>query len=276
MDPVGALQQLGFSEYEARAYIALLERYPVNGAAVAKLSRIPRANVYAVLQKLEDRRAVVRVEMEGGTAYAPIPPEELFQHLSSQFEGSLHAARTILEPLANKIEDTYVQNLEGQQQLLHYAQTLIGKTAHNLIMGVWLPESQALSDVVTEAQARGVVLTTLCFHACPEPCPFCRPPVFRYGISPENDSRWLVVIRDDAEMLVGSIDQKQTVAIRTKQPRLIEMASWYIRHSIAVATLLSELGPDFLEKLSPTTQSLLQSLGPGKGWLETMLSLLSK
>jgi HTH-type transcriptional regulator, sugar sensing transcriptional regulator len=55
MDVVDSLQQLGFTEYEARAYVALLQRYPVNGATVAKLAHLPRANVYDVLSKLEAR-----------------------------------------------------------------------------------------------------------------------------------------------------------------------------------------------------------------------------
>src|SRR6266542_3193328 len=54
-DATALLQQLGFSEYEARAYLALLQRNPLNGYELAKVSGLPRANVYAVLQKLEDR-----------------------------------------------------------------------------------------------------------------------------------------------------------------------------------------------------------------------------
>jgi HTH-type transcriptional regulator, sugar sensing transcriptional regulator len=38
---VDSLQQLGFTEYEARAYVALLQWYPVNGAVVAKMARLP-------------------------------------------------------------------------------------------------------------------------------------------------------------------------------------------------------------------------------------------
>jgi HTH-type transcriptional regulator, sugar sensing transcriptional regulator len=52
------LQELGFGDYEARAYVTLLQRSPVSGYELAKTSGIPRANVYAVLQKLEERTTV--------------------------------------------------------------------------------------------------------------------------------------------------------------------------------------------------------------------------
>ena len=44
------MQVLGFTDYEARAYLALLQRHPQNGYELAKASGIPRPNIYSVLQ----------------------------------------------------------------------------------------------------------------------------------------------------------------------------------------------------------------------------------
>ena len=52
-DAVTLLQELGFSEYEACAYQALLQQNPVTGYELAKVSGIPRPNIYPILQKLE-------------------------------------------------------------------------------------------------------------------------------------------------------------------------------------------------------------------------------
>ena len=59
-DILHALHQLGFTEYEARAYAALVAGGELNGYALAKASGIPRANVYAVAGKLVARGAAVR------------------------------------------------------------------------------------------------------------------------------------------------------------------------------------------------------------------------
>ncbi len=73
-DITALLQQLGFSEYEARAYLALLQRNPLNGYELAKVSGIPRANVYAVLQKLDERGASTSIRRAGrGTRQLPRP-----------------------------------------------------------------------------------------------------------------------------------------------------------------------------------------------------------
>src|SRR5215213_4569526 len=98
-DVVALLQALGFSEYESRAYLTLLQRNPLNGYELAKVSGLPRANVYAVLQKLEERGAVVRLDMPIGARYAPVAPAELTQRIASRFQGILNATRQGLEEL---------------------------------------------------------------------------------------------------------------------------------------------------------------------------------
>src|SRR3954467_6871650 len=89
-DVIALLQQLGFSEYESRAYLALLQRNPLNGYELAKLSRLPRANIYAVLQKLEERGAIVRLDQLNGMRYAPIAPTELTQRVATRFQQTLN------------------------------------------------------------------------------------------------------------------------------------------------------------------------------------------
>ena len=89
-DVTALLQQLGFSEYEARAYLALVQRNPLNGYELAKVSGLPRANIYAVLQKLEERGAAVRLDLPNRTRYAPIAPTELTKQVATRFHQTLN------------------------------------------------------------------------------------------------------------------------------------------------------------------------------------------
>src|ERR1051325_3325949 len=99
-DLTALLLQLGFSDYEARAYLALLQRNPLNGYELAKVSGLPRANIYAVLQKLEERGAAVRLDVPNGTRYAPIAPNELTKRVATRFQDTLSAVQQALEDLA--------------------------------------------------------------------------------------------------------------------------------------------------------------------------------
>src|SRR5579871_2619833 len=104
MNPESLLQQLGFGEYEARAYVALLQHSPLSGYELAKQSGIPRPNIYAVLQKLEERNAVIRLDGPGGTHYAPVMPDELTRQLSSRFDSVVGEARRCLSEVASPAE----------------------------------------------------------------------------------------------------------------------------------------------------------------------------
>ena len=80
-DLIPSLQRLGFTDYEAKAYVALSSRYPATAYEVAKVSGLPRANVYSVLRTLELKGAIQPADLKtriaaflpGGTGWsAPI------------------------------------------------------------------------------------------------------------------------------------------------------------------------------------------------------------
>jgi HTH-type transcriptional regulator, sugar sensing transcriptional regulator len=279
-DPIVTLQQLGFSEYEARTYTALLQRHPLNGYELAKLSGLPRANIYGVLQKLEERGAVIRFDTPDGVRYTPLPAEELIQRLRSQYQATLATAQQALNEISHPAEYEYVGNIRGYSGLLENAQALLEATRERLLLALWPQEAANLAEPLAHAEERGVEITTLCLAACPQECGGCRGQVYRYRVAPEQDHRWLVVVPDGAEVLTGEIGPgEETLAVRTRQSLLIELATWYIYHSIAIATILSDLGSRLEQFLRPETRSILASLetnGPGKGWLEHMVHLVAK
>src|SRR5690242_15619950 len=124
-DAIALLQQLGFSEYESRAYLALLQRNPLNGYELAKQSGIPRANIYTVLQKLEERGAAIRLDLPNGTRYAPTAPSELTDRVATRFQHTLNAVHQALEDLVAPANPEYVWNIRGYQALLEHAHALV-------------------------------------------------------------------------------------------------------------------------------------------------------
>ncbi len=272
------LQQLGFSEYEARAYLALLQRSPLNGYELAKTSGLPRANVYGVLQKLEERGAVVRLEMPSGARYAPVLPAELTQRIASRFEETLSAARQALEELATPPASAYVWNIHGYDALLDHAHTLIDATQGQLLVAIGRQEAGALAGPLAQAEARGVKVTTLCLDACSVECGGCRGTICRSCAALAAGEHWLVLVADDAEALAGEIDrQGDALAVRTRQQLQVNLASWYIRHSMALTAVLSDLSKRQDEVLEPETRALLQAVdAPDRqgGWLDQLRALM--
>jgi predicted transcriptional regulator len=278
-DPSVELQHLGFSEYEARAYTALLGRSPLNGYELAKVSGLPRANVYAVLRKLEERGAIFRLDTPDGTRYAPVSPDELMKRLRRHFQDVLDSAQCALDRVSSPAEYEPVWNARGYAVLLEHARALLDAAKHQLLVALWPEEAAALADRLAQAEERGVEVTTLCLAACPEECGGCRGRIHRYGVAQAQPNRWLVLVPDRGEVLAGEIRPgEQALAVRTRQRLLVELAAWYIRHSIALAAMVTDLGSRLKDLLQPETLAVLASVGPGGsdgGWLEHMARLLS-
>ncbi len=276
---IARLKELGFSEYEAKAYAALLQRNPVNGYELAKTSKIPRANVYGVLQKLEERGAIIRLDTEGGVAYKPVPPKELTQRLHRTFSDNLEAARRSLEDIAVPAEHEYIWNMRGYPALLDHARALIHNSTRRLLVAITPKEAQALVGDLQAAGTRRIDITTLCLAGCAEECGNCQGRLFRYSVLPAQRTRWLVLVADGKEVLAGEISGEDALSIRTQQKLLVDLVSWYIRNSIAVSALLNDLGGRVDEMIRPETREILASVGPAgehTNWLEQMHSLLDR
>ena len=278
-DVIGLMQRLGFGEYEAKAYTALLQRSPLNGYELAKASGIPRANVYAVLTKLEERSAVVRVEDAGSIRYGPVAPAELMRRLGQDFEDILAETQRSLEALAAPAAYEYVWSTQGYSVLLQHAAALLEAASHDVLIALWPAEARRLADVLNRAEQRGVTVTTLCLAQCPTECGGCRGRIHRYRVTPDQQNRWLVVVPDNSEVLAGEVvSGEAALSVRTRQRLLVELASWYIRHSIALAAVLEDLGERLDETLTPETHAILASIGPSgrnEGWLDHMRQLLT-
>jgi DNA-binding MarR family transcriptional regulator len=274
---VELLQELGFSPYEAKAYVALLQDAPLNGYELARKSGIPRANVYAVLQKLEERGAVLRLDSPAGVRYSPVAPEDLAARLQSRFQNALDSAGSALKEITSRIEPAPVLNTHGYPALLEHALNLVDGSEKQLLLAVWPQEAQALSASVQKAQERHVATTTLCLAGCAQECGACRGNIFRYPFYGDQRARWLVVVPDGEAMLAGEIgpgDQAQ--AVQTRQAMLVNLAGKYIRYHVALAAILLDAGDHLEEMLDPRTLAVLNSLIPGGNWMDEMKRLLKR
>lgn len=293
---VEQLQHLGFSQYEAQAYITLLQHEPLNGYELAKHSGIPRPSIYPVIQKLEERGAVLRMESENAVRYAALPPEQLLAGLGRQYRESLEAAERSLSELSVRKEDEHLWNVRGYPVFIEQARALIESAREKLMVAISPVEAAVLAEEMRGAERRGVAITTLCLAECSKECGGCRGRIHRFPVAPEPQGRWLILAQDEQELLAGEIrasakpdeggitassategEDIDTNAVRTRQKLLVNLALWYIRQSIALAALLQEEGR--AQNLAPETRALLSSLdvsGAKPSWTQRWRSFLEK
>lgn len=267
---VAQLQALGFSEYEARAYVALLQRGALTGYQLARESGIPRPNIYAVLERLQRRGAVVSVQVEEGIRYAALPAEEMLAQLSRSLEAGLADARQALGQLAQAPAPERAWNLQGYQPLISRAEALIDSAQSRLAVGIWSEEARRLADALARAQGRGIEPTVLCIQGCPQECGGCRGRIYRYPLAAGARSRWLVLVADSRELLVGQVSPDGVASgVVTTLEALVAVAGIYLHNAIAAAEIVRSLGPGLLRLLDARALEALQGAGlatDGASW----------
>lgn len=263
MDIHVLLQELGFGDYEARAYLSLVEAdTSCNGYEVAKAAGMPRANVYPVLEKLVERGAARRLDAPKGVRYAAIAPRRLIDLFEKRHRRTLKAVEDAFASITQHNKSTPVFNLQGQEELLAQARSDIDAAQTTLLVAIQPPEATALAQPLREARERGVTITTLCMEGCEAECGGCQGDIQRYCLTPGGGTRWLLLVADGRRMLAGELSPTQANAVATDQRLVVELAASYIRQSVALATVAGDLGERFHGLLSEEAHRILDALHP--------------
>ncbi|MGH8379216.1 MAG: TrmB family transcriptional regulator, partial [Gammaproteobacteria bacterium] len=237
------------------------------GYEVAKNSGLPRANVYSVLGKLVQRGAARRLDTRDGVRYAATPPERLAQRLEKDHRRTLAAVRENLAALEQTAEAAPVFNVQGYDELMEQARVDVDAASTTLLIAIQPNEAARLAQSLREARERGVAITTLCMQACSTECGSCQGDIHRCCLAPGAGVRWLVMVADNKRMLAGEVSTTDAVAVSTEQRLIVELAASYIRQSLALATMASELGESFHGLLSEHALKVLDALHPEGGFL---------
>ncbi len=268
------LQELGFGEYEAKAYVALASAGQCSGYEVAKAAAVPRANVYAVLDRLIARGAAQRFDTAEGVRYAATPASQMLRRLEQKHQRTLAATRQGLgdiQPPQNEIPPAFT--LRAENELLDRARAAIDAARKTLLLAVQPQEAARLSEALQHARARGVAITTVCLEACERECGACAGDVYRFQAAPGGGMRWLLLVADQREALVGQFDRATVQGVVTAQPPVVELTGAYIRQGLSLALLSNELGARLRQLMSPRTRQALDRLYPGEGFLAHLRSL---
>ncbi len=241
--PIDKLVELGFSEYEAKAYIALLRESPVTGYQLSKLSGVPRSMIYEVLGKLVARGAAMTLRKEGGIEYAPVPADEFLDTLHREHEERVNALKSDLANLTSAPNLEYVWNIEGYENILAKAEEMIGQAREIIYLSLMPEVFPELEPTLQAAIARGVRVVVYATSAPPLP----GAQVIASLPSEEAVSRveglGLILVVDEQEVLISEfLTGVQARASWTGNSLFVFIAEHHLRTDPYLPQILTCLG----------------------------------
>jgi len=227
INPIQALQEIGWSELEARVYVALVgTNEALTGYQIAKVARTARANVYPVLERLVRRGALMEEPNDQGLRYRPMPFAAVAHSQMTMMEQTLTAIEAAL-PTVRPIKTLVTSR--GSQAVFTQGSALVSATRHHLDVGASQGTVQPFARALEEARERGVIERFLCFDHCPAPgCGVCQDPI---GVSARafHPTGWLVFMRDDEDTLITVGDGDEAELLLTNMAPIRETMKMLFR-----------------------------------------------
>jgi len=263
---VQRLMELGFSQYEAQAYVGLLGREPLTGYALANVTGIPQPKVYETLRRLTVKGVVAAVAGEPAR-FVAVPADQLLAGLEGSFRARLASAQRELAAAAPPPGTGGYRVLRaatGWEAIEEQAVAAIDGSGRHVYVSVNCPDPQALAAAMRRADDRGVACDVLHFG---------EPIVeLRHGRTVGHDStrgvvyrrhqaRHVAVVADSAEVVWAVAgDGANWHSLAGRDQLLAALAKGYIRHDIYVQEIWNEFGDVLAERWGPGMQQLAGEL----------------
>jgi sugar-specific transcriptional regulator TrmB len=259
MDLLDDLSAIGFTEYEAKVYLALLKEYPATGYQLSKQAGIPRSMVYEALGRLDVRGAVLKTEEAKATLYRPMPPDALLDRLTDEHQRRISALRHELETIYTTSDESHLWTFAGEGSVLSYARNMITSAQNEVMLVLTDDNLDALRPLILDADGRGVQIGALLTgdgelgvgHVS-------RHPPLESQLHKLAGS--LIVVVDEQEVLIASAQAITYTATVTTNANMVQIGRQFVWMELFAHRIFSQIGPELLKRLNPDDRRVLESV----------------
>ncbi|WP_119071777.1 TrmB family transcriptional regulator [Aggregatilinea lenta] len=253
------LDAIGFTEYEAKVFLALLKDHPATGYQLSKAAGIPRSMVYEALGRLDARGVVLKTEEAKATLYRPMPPSAMLDRLTLEHERRMQSLRAGLESLYTRRDEGYLWTFAGESPVLSYAANMLDNAEQEAMLVLADNHLDALRAQVTNAYQRGVAVGVLLTGSG-------TLDVGQVAYHPPTESKLhklsdsLVVVIDEQEVLISSAEPDCTATVTTNG-NMVQIGRQFVWMELFAHRIFSQIGPDLLARLDPADRDVFEAVG---------------
>ncbi|MEJ2488026.1 MAG: helix-turn-helix domain-containing protein [Anaerolineales bacterium] len=252
------LQSIGFTEYEAKTYLALLKDHPATGYQISKSSGVPRSMVYEALGRLHSRGAVLE-SIEGRTTlYRPLNPEILLSEHQQSIQSLIDNLKPGLNNLFSSTNDHRVWSITDLDTIFAYSKDLLHRAKKEIFLVLNDYHHETLAESLDLVEDAGIVLNILATGQKP----------ITYGnaiLHPPLESEiqglthTLLILIDNTEVLIANTSEDSNATI-TANSNLIMIAKQFIWMEFFTQRIYTQLGEDLLARLDPKDKEIFTSM----------------
>jgi sugar-specific transcriptional regulator TrmB len=260
---VERLIELGFSHYEARAYVGLLGQPPITGYALSNVTGIPQPKVYETLRRLARKGAAVLIDGEP-VRFVALPPEQLLAQLETSFHRRLADAE--VELMRSVTPDgtgnfRVLPVLTRWDEIEKHGVEMIDGARRHIYLSLNCGDASAVVSAIGRADERGVQSDIL--HFGPAGVEVRNGRLLRHlstdgVVYRHHQARHLALVVDGTQVLWAlATDGTAWDALHADDHLLAAAVKGYVRHDMYVQQIAKDFGSILTERYGPGLEGLV-------------------
>jgi len=258
MDIINDLIALGFTESEAKIYLALLRTHPANGYLLGKITGMPRSMVYNALGRLSLRGAVLKTGEDRSIVYRPVPPNLLLERFEQDYFKLTRGLQERLQMLDSGKDEELLWSIRGASPVFSYASQMIMDSKDEILLVINDPTLDLLRPAINKACKKNniqvrALLTGEAILECDE---IVRHPPLESEL--QGILNMLVLVVDLHECLIANTNFEVEATI-TKNPNLVLITRQFVWMELFTQRIYKQLGVDLIERLDDADRRIFES-----------------
>ena len=238
------MQELGFSSYEAKAYMGILKGQPVGAYELAKRSSVPTSKIYETLNKLLNKQ-VVQFAEEGNSdnpTYVALSPKDLTHRMNQEVSQKTDSLLPILEGLSDDQTPELIWPITNIDALKAKALELVQSTQKSILISVWADELEWLKPALGQAESRGTQIALVHFGIpnCTIGATYHHPA--ESTLYAEKGGRGLTIVADSTQVVIANISNTGSFeAVWSRNQAFTTVAEDYVKHDVYITKVTKHL-----------------------------------
>lgn len=244
------LSALGFTEYEAKAYTALLRaNAPLTAYEIAKASGIPTSKIYEITGKLSERGVFYPLETGGTKKYEASDPSEMIAEHRLKMEASLTRVSKGLSSLRHDTNRTTIFNLSEYDVLIDKAIRMICGAKEEILVSAWGEEFSILLPHLKKAKKNKIKIAVVHFGETEESAGHIFIHPIADTLYSEKGGRGLALVCDGSEALIGTINANGSVdGGISANTGFVTLTEDYIKHDVYIMKIVNRFNTELVNR----------------------------
>ena len=253
------IQQLGFTSYEAKAYIACLSCHPATAYEISKTSGVPSSKVYETVNKLVSRGIIQPLPPgeDNRLEYVAISADDFLADIQAATLSRTKELGPLLKRLGSDDPTSHIWSLVNQNQIETKAKEIILKAKSSILISAWKPEINWLEPALREAEAKAIDIALVHFGIPDIQIGATYHHPVENTLYNEKKGRGLTLVADSEIVLLGHYGMDDTIdGAWSRNPSFVTVAEDYIKHDVYITKVTRFLSDEVVARFGPHYEKL--------------------